>query len=128
MFTITTPPEQEAAAHALVLHMSPGARLTYALSGTRKYELPMEEVTLPGEHLLLLPSAADGAVAIHVCISINHTALNLLSCCRAAHHSAGVFDTMAAAKSEVTVLDWGIANATLEEVFIKFSKSIGVTV
>ena len=33
---------------------------------------------------------------------------------------------MAAAKQQVTVLDWGVANATLEEVFIKFAKSLGV--
>lgn len=49
IFTITTPPHQDAAAHALVLGMSPGARLTYALAGTRKYELPVGEVTLPGK-------------------------------------------------------------------------------
>lgn len=29
--------------------LSPGARCTYALAGTRKYELPVGEVTLPGE-------------------------------------------------------------------------------
>lgn len=37
----------------------------------------------------------------------------------------GVFDAMASAAGQVTVLDWGVANATLEEVFIKFAKSIG---
>ncbi|EFN57407.1 hypothetical protein CHLNCDRAFT_30336 [Chlorella variabilis] len=84
IFTITTPPHQDAAAHALVLGMSPGARLTYALAGTRKYELPVGEVTLPD-----------------------------------------VFAVMEEAKKKVTVLDWGVSNATLEEVFIKFAKSIG---
>lgn len=49
VFTITTPPEQEGEADALVRRVSPGARLTYALAGTRKYELPVGEVTLPGE-------------------------------------------------------------------------------
>lgn len=49
VFTITTPTEQEEAADALVRRVSPGARLTYALAGTRKYELPVGEVTLPGE-------------------------------------------------------------------------------
>lgn len=49
VFTISTPPEQEDAADALVRRMSPGARCTYALAGTRKYELPVAEVTLPGE-------------------------------------------------------------------------------
>ena len=75
IFTITTPPEQEGGAEAAVRRMSPGARLTYALAGTRKYELPVGEVTL-----------------------------------------AGIFDAMEAAKQHVTVLDWGVANATLEEV------------
>jgi hypothetical protein len=37
---------------------------------------------------------------------------------------------MAAAKADTSarrlnVLDWGVANATLEEVFIKFARSIG---
>lgn len=78
VFTIMTPAEQGEAAHSLVLTMSPGARQTYSLSGTRKYELPVSEVTL-----------------------------------------AGVFETMTAASAHLTILDWGIANATLEEVFIK---------
>ena len=26
----------------------------------------------------------------------------------------------------MTVLDWGVANATLEEVFIKFARSAGI--
>lgn len=75
-----TPVEQAERAHALVLSMSPSARLTYSVAGTRKYELPVTEVTL-----------------------------------------AGVFERMlhAAADQDLNVLDWGIANATLEEVFIK---------
>jgi hypothetical protein len=32
---------------------------------------------------------------------------------------------MARVKSDLQVLDWGVANATLEEVFIKFARSIG---
>eukprot|EP00887_Chlorella_sp_A99_P004767 scaffold4.g4767.t1 len=86
VFSLTTPPEQEAAADALVRGMSPGARLTYAVGGCRKYEVPVEEVTL-----------------------------------------AGVFEAMegAARAGELQIVDWGIANATLEEVFIKFARSIG---
>lgn len=85
VFTITTPTEQEEAADALVRRVSPGARLTYALAGTRKYELPVGEVTLPG-----------------------------------------VFEAMAGARQHLEVLDWGIANATLEEVFIRFAKNMGL--
>ncbi|GAB4824041.1 hypothetical protein N2152v2_011087 [Parachlorella kessleri] len=87
VFTITVPsePEQEARAQALVLQLAPGARLTYALAGTRKYELPCSQVSL-----------------------------------------SAVFAGMEAATAEgLRVLDWGVANATLEEVFIKFAKSIG---
>lgn len=32
---------------------------------------------------------------------------------------------MEAAKGSIEVLDWGVAHATLEEVFIKFARSIG---
>jgi hypothetical protein len=43
---------------------------------------------------------------------------------------SGVFAAMAAAKADsssqrLRVLDWGVANATLEEVFIKFARAIG---
>lgn len=30
-----------------------------------------------------------------------------------------------ATEAGLTVLDWGVANATLEEVFIKFARQIG---
>lgn len=36
-----------------------------------------------------------------------------------------VFTAMSLAKQRLTVLDWGVANATLEEVFIKFARQIG---
>ncbi len=45
---MTTPAgvEDVAAAHELVTAMSPSARLTYAVGGTQKYELPTAEITL----------------------------------------------------------------------------------
>ncbi|MEW5299847.1 MAG: hypothetical protein WDW36_002821 [Sanguina aurantia] len=36
-----------------------------------------------------------------------------------------VFTAMSLAKQRMSVLDWGVANATLEEVFIKFARQIG---
>lgn len=39
---------------------------------------------------------------------------------------AAVFDAMASAKQQLTVLDWGIANATLEEVFIQLARSMNL--
>jgi hypothetical protein len=37
-----------------------------------------------------------------------------------------VFATMAGSKAAgLAVLDWGVANATLEEVFIRFARQIG---
>jgi hypothetical protein len=43
---------------------------------------------------------------------------------------SSVFTAVAAAKADASphrlhILDWGVANATLEEVFIKFARSIG---
>lgn len=43
----------------------------------------------------------------------------------ALHSAAGVFEAMAGARQHLEVLDWGIANATLEEVFIRFAKNMG---
>lgn len=48
VFTVTVPQTQEAAADELVRQLAPGARLTYALAGTRKYELPADQVSLSG--------------------------------------------------------------------------------
>lgn len=87
VFTITTPVGQEKAADALVFRISPHAKLTYSLAGTRRYELPVDEVTLAEVF-----AAVDAAVAAQ----------------------------------ELTVLDWGVANATLEEVFIRLAKDLGV--
>ena len=39
---------------------------------------------------------------------------------------SGVFEAMSRVKQEMTVLDWGVANATLEEVFIKFARASGI--
>lgn len=40
-----------------------------------------------------------------------------------------MFASMAGtAASGLAVLDWGVANATLEEVFIRFARSMGLTV
>ncbi len=70
----------------LVRELAPGARLTYALAGTRKYELPCNEVSLQR-----------------------------------------VFEAMDGANGQqgLDILDWGISNATLEEVFLKLARSIG---
>ncbi len=38
-----------------------------------------------------------------------------------------VFEAMAESKETLGVLDWGVANATLEEVFIRFARQIGAT-
>ncbi len=50
-----------------------------------------------------------------VCVQADETSL------------AKVFAGVASAKAsgELTVLDWGVANSTLEEVFIKFARSVG---
>jgi ABC-type multidrug transport system ATPase subunit len=86
VFTATTAPGGEAAVEELVRRLSPSAKLTYAVGGTRKYELSTSEVSL-----------------------------------------STVFGEMeqAVKKGQLNILDWGVANATLEEVFIKFAKSIG---
>ena len=86
VFSFAVPVEQEAAAHSFVLAMAPGARLTYSVGGTLKYELPTTEVSL-----------------------------------------SRVFGAMAGSRSAgLAVLDWGVASATLEEVFIRYARLGGV--
>lgn len=62
VFTLTTPPAEEQQADALVRRLSPHARLTYALGGTRKYELPATEVTLPGAAGVRVPDRGRDVV------------------------------------------------------------------
>jgi hypothetical protein len=45
--------------------------------------------------------------------------------CPPPHPPMQVFSTMAQHKAGLGVMDWGVANATLEEVFIKFARQIG---
>mmetsp|Transcript_40231 Transcript_40231/g.119957 ORF Transcript_40231/g.119957 Transcript_40231/m.119957 type:complete len:1026 (-) Transcript_40231:846-3923(-) len=40
---------------------------------------------------------------------------------------SGVFESVNAVKSSMTIYDWGVANATLEEVFIKFARATNMT-
>jgi hypothetical protein len=44
LFTVSVPAELEAEARGLVTDMAPGARLTYSVGGTLKYELPADQV------------------------------------------------------------------------------------
>lgn len=78
IFTITVPPEQEAEAEALVRRLAPGARLAYALAGTRKYELPVEEVTLPGARQQLgCACGMAGCRALRACLEGGRPALQI---------------------------------------------------
>ena len=44
VFTLSVPPSEEGAAASFVAQAVPPARLSYALAGTLKYELPADEV------------------------------------------------------------------------------------
>jgi len=76
---------REEEARAFVLRMCPAGRLTYALGGSLRYELPVSDVSL-----------------------------------------AGVMAAVHAATGELGVLHFGIANATLEEVFCRLIRDVGV--
>lgn len=82
VFTVTAPMDQEERVHEFVKHMSVNARLTYALAGTSKYEIPCTDIQL-----------------------------------------SQIFDTMAGAGNRgLTVLDWGVHTASLEDVFIRLAQ------
>lgn len=86
VLTLTVPsgdPAAENAAQAFVHGMCPGAKETYRLGGTLKYELPTNEVQL-----------------------------------------SRIFDQVAAAQQRgMPITDWGIHNASLEEVFIRLANA-----
>ncbi len=142
VFTITTPPSQEDAADALVHRMCPSARLTYALAGTRKYELPQKDVSLAAVFDTMSASlrqqaesetdaaeerrssqAADTSVGAPASTSGEGSSVRGDRVQVASQRQNG--QDGRSSKAVVKVLDWGVANVTLEEVFIKFAKSLG---
>ncbi|GKV14086.1 hypothetical protein SLEP1_g25007 [Rubroshorea leprosula] len=80
-FTITTSSNHEEEAEHMIHHLSPNSNKIYHISGTQKFELPKQEVSI-----------------------------------------AEVFQAVEKAKSRFTVLAWGLADTTLEDVFIKVAQ------
>lgn len=95
VLTVTTPAEEGDKVDVLVAELSPAARLTYSLAGTRRYELPSDSVGLGAIFERMERATAVGSAAY-------------------------------GSTPELNVLDWGVANATLEEVFVKFAKELGL--
>mmetsp|Transcript_48840 Transcript_48840/g.119011 ORF Transcript_48840/g.119011 Transcript_48840/m.119011 type:complete len:1032 (-) Transcript_48840:696-3791(-) len=81
ILTITCAPGREEQVAAEVQRMAHSVRITYALSGTQKFEVPIKELKI-----------------------------------------ADVFERMRQVKEDLEIKDWGIANTTLEEAFIKISR------
>jgi ABC-type multidrug transport system ATPase subunit len=131
VFTMTVPPHQEQAARQFCSRrLAPSARLTYSVGGTLKFELPTSEVTLSAVFSAMAAAkaraeafAAGGAAALAQGTGAGGEAeaeadareRRLLLAAPAG----------SAAQQPLEVLDWGVANATLEEVFIKFARQIG---
>lgn len=85
--SITTPVGQELQAAAFVQQLSSSAKRVYALAGTQRFEVPVNDVSV-----------------------------------------SSVFSAVEAAKEQghLDVLDWGVSNASLEEVFVKIMGEAGV--
>lgn len=64
VYQIMVPAGQEEGAKALVMAMSPGARLTYSLGGTLKYELPTSEVSLSKVFNTMAQAKASGMTVL----------------------------------------------------------------
>lgn len=66
LFTVSVPAEMEAEARGLVTDMAAGARLTYSVGGTLKYELPADQVGTTG--LIQLPATCH-CMSTHFVVS-----------------------------------------------------------
>uniref|UniRef100_A0A7S4NY30 ABC transporter domain-containing protein n=1 Tax=Guillardia theta TaxID=55529 RepID=A0A7S4NY30_GUITH len=86
VLSVTAEPGMEQQVFELIKTMPSEVRVTYALAGTQKFEIPSNAVTL-----------------------------------------ATVFRIMSENKQKLKIIDWGIANTTLEEAFIKISKNAAMT-
>lgn len=60
MFTVTTAPEDAQRMHERVMRLSPGAKRTYALGGTGKYEMVRSETPLSAVFAAMDAAEADG--------------------------------------------------------------------
>eukprot|EP00164_Ancoracysta_twista_P000422 GFYU01000572.1.p1 GENE.GFYU01000572.1~~GFYU01000572.1.p1 ORF type:complete len:286 (+),score=101.33 GFYU01000572.1:113-859(+) len=77
VLSIHTPPDREKDAFDFITKFAPRAKLTYALAGTQRFEIPTDDLEIDE-----------------------------------------VFETMESQKDELEISDWGMANSTLEDVFI----------
>ena len=150
MFTLTVAPGHEDAAKAFVMHMSPNARLTYELGGTVKYELPTADVSLARvfDAMATAKTQMQASRSVGVAGGVSRWRGAALAChlagrtacvpfclpsayspvMRPAHLLAcppACLNRVTHTRTRSQVLDWGVANATLEEVFIKFAREIG---
>ena len=142
-------PRQDAAAAALVRGLAPGARLVYALGGSQRFELPIEEASVDVV-FRRMEAAKARCVPERVCY-------NLHPACRGGGGGGGgaarqqpeqqtthglslLWSTSPlhppspnrrcfyclVCSGELEVLDWGVSNATLEEAFIRITRDAGV--
>lgn len=134
VFTLTVPSHQEQSARQFVLRrLARSARLTYSVGGTLKFELPTSEVTLSAVFSAMAAAKARAE-------AFAQGGAEALADGGARWASGGGAEEEAdarerrllvsapagsAAQQPLEVLDWGVANATLEEVFIKFARQIG---
>jgi hypothetical protein len=81
VLTVTTPQSEEDEVVKLAQSLSSKAKKVYGLSGTQKFELPKEEVSI-----------------------------------------ADVFIAVANAKNHLNIQAWGLADTTLEDVFVNIAK------
>jgi len=129
VFTLTVPAGQENAARRFAQRrLAPSARLTYSVGGTLKFELPTSEVTLSAVFSAMAAAKARAEAYVEGGAEGLARADGGEEECEAdARERALLLAAPAgsAAQQPLEVLDWGVANATLEEVFIKFARQIG---
>lgn len=120
MLTITVHEDQEPKARALAESLTPDARLSYALGGTLKYELPKDQVCVGCVRVVL-------RIDPHSSLSLPLLSLSHTYDLQSQVHLSSVFKAVHAAKEAgLQMEDWAVTSATLEEVFIRLA-AVGVT-
>lgn len=127
----------------MVRGLAPSARLVYALGGTQKFELPVEEAAVDAifarmeavKSRRVLGGAGVGAGrkrAVRQCGCLPCLLLPTTTHLPTHAHTHAVprprppAPVLSVCSGEVDLVDWGVSHATLEEVFIRITREAGV--
>lgn len=113
--SLTTPAVQAEHLAHLVAAALPSARRTYVLQGCQRFEVPIKGITLSKVRAWAahIPHTMNNIRAVQSSVDEGLSSYQSFT-------KTQLFALVGVWRLEVEMLDWGISNATLEDVFVRF--------